>query len=711
MEVGSQGKNGTAAERVVWMTKTSDVVGSHTKTDLDAILTLIRRRIQEKCATTHELIKLIRCYKVSDGAAVTPGEFRFTLIKFGITLDQTVVNQVFQVFDSDKSGTMDFDEFAMWIMNSEFQPKVEAPVAKGYTAPPKPDSPKTINRKKFADVVKKHYSTFHSMKKTISFLELVSEVNRIAMNISERETRAIFQLVDPNDTGFVDTAALIRYAQTGRLDYRPPTAKEQKIDASMADYLIRRVAGRNTLALEKAFAHVKRGVRSKIPLDEFRRCLVNGGVGKNAKDVGFLYRALGTDTAGCGGVDVDLFFQLLPPLVQDARTEVSIRHGPTTLQAVSRADRSVRDSMRKSFNEVKARIALVDPKKTGIVGYGELYDILVTYCCPITKMDFRYIIEQTTDSKDGDVALRGVDYTHFLDVYNPTKAPHMLQGFATLKFDPTASIGISRGTRTATVKVPEQRIPVPISKAKVDEMKPIWQSALRSCHVADPKAVGQVSRKEFIHALETANSHGKMSAQAIARLADSYTLSNGLVNYLLCFRSYLGELTSQRTVKNLDRMKVKEEVTASQPTKHKLKPLPLSPMRGKDGSLLSLRSLQKSRTLYDTSSMTNEHARKRLLDQYGSKPELLAVCGRAYKAIAAHWRQIRNEIKRLIKGGETVKGVAPIAMFLQVLESEGLGLIFNKNDIGVLVRSFRSGSDSIRYDEFLQVCLVLKDGS
>jgi hypothetical protein len=97
MEVGSQGKNGTAAERVVWMTKTSDVVGSHTKTDLDAILTLIRRRIQEKCATTHELIKLIRCYKVSDGAAVTPGEFRFTLIKFGITLDQTVVNQVFQV--------------------------------------------------------------------------------------------------------------------------------------------------------------------------------------------------------------------------------------------------------------------------------------------------------------------------------------------------------------------------------------------------------------------------------------------------------------------------------------------------------------------------------------------------------------------------------------------------------------------------------------
>jgi hypothetical protein len=42
----------TKAERVTWMSKTSDIVGSHLKTDLDSYLTLIRRKIQEKCETT-----------------------------------------------------------------------------------------------------------------------------------------------------------------------------------------------------------------------------------------------------------------------------------------------------------------------------------------------------------------------------------------------------------------------------------------------------------------------------------------------------------------------------------------------------------------------------------------------------------------------------------------------------------------------------------
>ncbi|RYY83156.1 hypothetical protein EON63_11880 [archaeon] len=81
-------KSGTVAERVSWMSRTSDIFGSHMRTDLESYLTLIRRKIQEKCATTAELISQIRRFKIGESAHVTPNEFRYTLIKFGIILPQ-----------------------------------------------------------------------------------------------------------------------------------------------------------------------------------------------------------------------------------------------------------------------------------------------------------------------------------------------------------------------------------------------------------------------------------------------------------------------------------------------------------------------------------------------------------------------------------------------------------------------------------------------
>ena len=67
-----------------WMNKTSDVFGSHQKTDIDSHLALIRRKIQERCSTTNELIQTIRRSKISDSIHVTPNEFRFTLINSDI---------------------------------------------------------------------------------------------------------------------------------------------------------------------------------------------------------------------------------------------------------------------------------------------------------------------------------------------------------------------------------------------------------------------------------------------------------------------------------------------------------------------------------------------------------------------------------------------------------------------------------------------------
>ena len=90
-------------------TRTSDIFGGHIRKDLDSYLALIRRKIQEKCGTTQELIQQIRRNKIGESGHVTPNEFRYTLIKFGVILPQPLVDRIFNVFDSDRSGTMDFD--------------------------------------------------------------------------------------------------------------------------------------------------------------------------------------------------------------------------------------------------------------------------------------------------------------------------------------------------------------------------------------------------------------------------------------------------------------------------------------------------------------------------------------------------------------------------------------------------------------------------
>ena len=45
---------------------------------------------------------------------VTPVEFRYTLIKLGIVLPPEMCDQVFVVFDEDRSGSINFDEFSTW---------------------------------------------------------------------------------------------------------------------------------------------------------------------------------------------------------------------------------------------------------------------------------------------------------------------------------------------------------------------------------------------------------------------------------------------------------------------------------------------------------------------------------------------------------------------------------------------------------------------
>ena len=382
-------KGGTKAERVVWMTRTSDVHGSHIKTDLDSYLTLIRRKIQEKCATTVELITQIRRFKVGESGHVTPNEFRFTLIKFGLIFPQALVDRIFNVFDSDRSGTMDFDEFAMWIMNSEFRPALD----ESGQPKVKSDSPRTILRKKLQDCVNANRRAFTTMKKQISFLQFNADIHRLQMNLTDEEARRIFLVLDPEDSGFINSKALIAWADTGTVMKNvAESEKPKEVSAKNLADLISKVIGRNTRHLESSFAHIKLGEGTKITFDEFRRCLLNAGVGKSIHQCRQLFMELGGKNDGLA--DIDLMFDNLAPILVDPSTAVSAKRGPTSDVSASRADRRLREAMRKSFKIVRSDLETADPNETGYVDQDTLYKILVKRCTPLTFQDFRFILQQ-----------------------------------------------------------------------------------------------------------------------------------------------------------------------------------------------------------------------------------------------------------------------------------------------------------------------------
>ena len=110
------GKNSNA-DRVGLYNPESGICGSHTKMDLDGYLALTRRKVAEKYSTTLDLITHIRRNRFGESGYVTPNEFRYTLIKLGVQMPGPMADKIFEIFDSDRSGSINFDEFAMWVMN------------------------------------------------------------------------------------------------------------------------------------------------------------------------------------------------------------------------------------------------------------------------------------------------------------------------------------------------------------------------------------------------------------------------------------------------------------------------------------------------------------------------------------------------------------------------------------------------------------------
>ena len=103
----------------------SELANRGTTTKLVNRLRLVEKKITDRVKTTSELINAVRRHRSSSGKYVTPSDFHKVLVKLGIYMSQKESNVIFQKFDNDRSGTIDPEEFATWIMSSDFVKEVK----------------------------------------------------------------------------------------------------------------------------------------------------------------------------------------------------------------------------------------------------------------------------------------------------------------------------------------------------------------------------------------------------------------------------------------------------------------------------------------------------------------------------------------------------------------------------------------------------------
>lgn len=490
-------------KRVFFLNRTSDILGSFTKTDLDSYSDLIRRKVQERCATTQDLMSTIRRIKTGEAGYVTPNEFRFTLIKLGITLPQPVVNDLFNRFDSDGSGTMDFDEFAMWIMNSEFRPQETS-------APVKREAPDLKLRAKFAELFRECPNYCNGMKTQYTFLELVSEVNRRGIrSIGEKDVRSMFLVLDRKKTNSVDMRAVKRWADTGVAD-TPPASAKPVVVPNLREALLK-VCGITPDLVIKGFDYA-RGQRN-VHFDEFRRSLLACGLGQRPDDVKALFLACG----GAGGsADIDKLLAAAESLPTGAPAHAGVRT-QAAFSVPSRADRKLRQGIRITYEQLRRALEAADVTQSGFIDVDAFYKVLQRNCMQVSMQDFRHIMRKVNTHPSN---VNKYDWRHFLELYNPLSAPHELSGGSTTRTavappsrqsiesakHPYRSLPNSRGSASA----PDPSDSFSAGPAKslgpspsaLFDMKKVWINILRACQRADPNKSGFVNRTQFVTALE-----------------------------------------------------------------------------------------------------------------------------------------------------------------------------------------------------------------
>jgi len=224
-----------------------------------------------------------------------------------------------------------------------------------------------------------------------------------------------------------------------------------------------------------------------------------------------------------------------------------------------------------------------------------------------------------------------------------------------------------------------------------------------------------------------------MSAEKINRMTEEFTQSNGLVNYLHFFRNYLNDLTGNNgndsistPIKSKSMTSLNGKSGSGGGGSGLLKPLHpwdfeysreknashpywYSAAKPKDPNSMKHLSLVTTGPIPSpnekSASELHPNEKEILLAQYSS--QTLSMCKMIYKHIAPVWRELRSDLKK--NQINTQRGCVLTPMFVSLLEKHGI--LLNKNDMSTVIRVFRGVGmqDMVKYDEFLRVCLVVKD--
>lgn len=225
-----------------------------------------------------------------------------------------------------------------------------------------------------------------------------------------------------------------------------------------------------------------------------------------------------------------------------------------------------------------------------------------------------------------------------------------------------------------------------------------------------------------------------MSAEAMNKLADNYTLSNGLINYLLLFRNFLNGLTNKTSssttslatsldlsssTQNLTLTKshdsgpihpwefgYKRERKSEHPYWQQATSVPKEQEANQALLTLSTFKPQHSGAFSDKEmEHFNPKEKEILLSQYQSS--VVELCNKVYQMLARNWRDVRAQFKKQQINND--RGSILATHFVTILEQNGINL--TKKELGVIVKTFRVNStsqDMVKFDEFLRVCLMTK---
>lgn len=652
----------------------------------------------------------IRRLKTGNSGHVTPSEFRLVLIKFGISIPQDLVESIFNLFDSDGSGTIDFDEFAMWIMNSEFRP-----VNKD-TKATKVD-PKELVRIKLRDCLKKYPEVFETMKKRISFLDLVSDISRKDMELTEKEGRFIFQILDPGNVGLIESAKLKRFALDGVTETPPVSAKPfVKPDLNEAVF---KICGKHTNLLLDCFTHYD--TSAELEYDEFKRALLSNNLGLNPKDAKNLFLALGGRYGRC---KLSILKSNIQPMAIDPACEAAIKTKAPSHIPQSRAERRLRDAIRKSYSSLRRTFEMCDRDGSGFINPTLFCKILNGVVLPINYEDFRFMMRHTESNSDGSF-----NYHHFLALFDPTQAPHELSGsrsaaslgdlkMSALKSSnqqggspPGSSGGMapsaSAGALTSTAGGGE-------SGRANNELKRMWQSALRTCKAQDTDKSGFVSRSVFVDALEM---HlGKvMDSSRFASLANSYAIGDD-VDYHTCFRACLNNVMNGNTSTSKSKFQMapiskSRQVRQSHPWQFQY----TSSAETINGEIPYWK---RACTQPRSRPTTTQHAVSMDSGTYGFnktapgslnlqdyEPKVISTANKV--ANHPNYRTFKSELKRAQLTNH--KGCCSSSNFYAILNLAEIKL--SKSESGTVMRVFRSRgmADTVNYKDFIDVCEVAKN--